>query len=167
MSLQATLKMFCHVTLGLEGVSKVRSNSSVFKSCTSVLRSKTTTSLHVRIMSITTHMCTALCMLLTNMTSLQSSLGQNDWLALHMFRGGSCLLSAAPLSVQAHSQHRCWQADVLYDTACGCVDQEQLARSQRRLLTRPNIRHQAGAKKHLCYSAAKQHMAELTILPCS
>ena len=88
MSLQAGFENFYHVTLGFDGVSKVRSSSSVFKSCTSVLRSKTTTSLHVNMTSSTTHMCTVLCMLLTNITSLQSLLGQNDWLMLHMVEGG-------------------------------------------------------------------------------
>ena len=94
MSLQAGFENFYHVTLGLDGVSKVRSSSSVFKSCTSVLRSKTTTSLHVKMTSSTTHTCTALCMLLTNMTSLQSLLGQNDWLMLHVVEGGGGKLPA-------------------------------------------------------------------------
>ncbi len=107
-------------------------------------------------------------MLLSNRTSPQSSLGnltvtgQNGWLTLDMFGGEHCLLPAAPLSVQADSQHRCWQADVLYDTACGCVNQEQLARSQRRLLTCPDICHQAGTKQHFCYTAAEQHMVNFT-----
>ena len=98
MSLQAGFENFYHVTLGFDGVSKVRSSSSVFKSCTSVLRSKTTTSLHVNMTSSTTHvctvLCTVLCMLLTNMTSLQSLLGQNDWLMLHMVEGGGGELPA-------------------------------------------------------------------------
>ena len=59
----------------------------------------------------------------------------------------------SPLSIQANSQNRGWQAYVLNDTACGCVDKEKLAWRQSWLFSRPNIRHEARAKQHLCYTA--------------